>query len=102
MSDQNNAPYTSPRRSRVRIPHLRDMKARGQKWAMLTAYDMYAASVFEAAGIPVLLVGDSAANNVFGHSSLYKDHFTAIYLFCLPCLRWQHALCSLSSLLFPI
>jgi 3-methyl-2-oxobutanoate hydroxymethyltransferase len=45
------------------------MKARGQKWAMLTAYDMYAASVFEAAGIPVLLVGDSAANNVFGHDS---------------------------------
>jgi 3-methyl-2-oxobutanoate hydroxymethyltransferase len=45
------------------------MKARGQKWAMLTAYDMYAASVFEAAGIPVLLVGDSAANNVFGHNS---------------------------------
>lgn len=69
MSDQNNAPYTSPRRSRVRIPHLWDMKARGQKWAMLTAYDMYAASVFEAAGIPVLLVGDSAANNVFGHNS---------------------------------
>ncbi|NMZ37036.1 3-methyl-2-oxobutanoate hydroxymethyltransferase [Pseudomonas proteolytica] len=69
MSDQNNAPYNSPRRGRVRIPHLRDMKARGQKWAMLTAYDMYAASIFEAAGIPVLLVGDSAANNVFGHDS---------------------------------
>ena len=69
MSDQINAPYNSPRRGRVRIPHLRDMKVRGQKWAMLTAYDMYAASVFEAAGIPVLLVGDSAANNVFGHNS---------------------------------
>ena len=69
MSEQINAPYKSPLRGRVRIPHLRDMKARGQKWAMLTAYDMYAASVFEAAGIPVLLVGDSAANNVFGHNS---------------------------------
>lgn len=69
MSDQNIAPYNSPRRGRVRIPHLRDMKVQGQKWAMLTAYDMYAASVFEAAGIPVLLVGDSAANNVFGHNS---------------------------------
>lgn len=69
MSDQNIAPYNSPRRGRVRIPHLRDMKVLGQKWAMLTAYDMYAASVFEAAGIPVLLVGDSAANNVFGHNS---------------------------------
>ncbi|WEX12950.1 3-methyl-2-oxobutanoate hydroxymethyltransferase [Pseudomonas sp. G11] len=69
MSDQITAPYNSPCRGRVRIPHLQDMKARGQKWAMLTAYDMYAASVFEAAGIPVLLVGDSAANNVFGHDS---------------------------------
>lgn len=69
MSDQNIAPYNSPRRGRVRIPHLRDMKVQGQKWAMLTAYDMYAASVFEAAGIPVLLVGDSAANNVLGHNS---------------------------------
>ena len=67
MSDQITAPYNSPRLGRVRIPHLQDMKARGQKWAMLTAYDMYAASVFEAAGIPVLLVGDSAANNVYGH-----------------------------------
>ncbi|NIL16452.1 3-methyl-2-oxobutanoate hydroxymethyltransferase [Pseudomonas sp. AN3A02] len=69
MSDQNIAPYNSPRRGRVRIPHLWDMKVQGQKWAMLTAYEMYAASVFEAAGIPVLLVGDSAANNVFGHNS---------------------------------
>ncbi|AUG07711.1 MULTISPECIES: 3-methyl-2-oxobutanoate hydroxymethyltransferase [Pseudomonas] len=69
MSDQITAPYNSPRLGRVRIPHLQDMKARGQKWAMLTAYDMYAASVFEAAGIPVLLVGDSAANNVYGHDS---------------------------------
>ncbi|MCU1738842.1 MULTISPECIES: 3-methyl-2-oxobutanoate hydroxymethyltransferase [unclassified Pseudomonas] len=69
MSDQINAPYNSRPRGRVRIPHLQNMKVRGQKWAMLTAYDMYAASVFEAAGIPVLLVGDSAANNVFGHNS---------------------------------
>ncbi|MFC7571757.1 3-methyl-2-oxobutanoate hydroxymethyltransferase [Klenkia terrae] len=36
---------------------------------MLTAYDTYAARVFEEAGIPVLLVGDSAGNVVLGHSS---------------------------------
>src|SRR3954468_8924024 len=58
-----------PTRKRVRIPHLRDMKARGEKWAMLTAYDMYAASVFDEAGIPVLLVGDSASNNVYGNET---------------------------------
>lgn len=69
MSEPINAPYTTRSPGRVRIPHLHDMKARGEKWTMLTAYDMYAASVFEAAGIPVLLVGDSAANNVFGYDS---------------------------------
>lgn len=54
---------------RIRIPHLQQMKVQGQKWAMLTAYDMYTAAIFEEAGIPVLLVGDSAANNVYGHET---------------------------------
>ena len=55
--------------SRVRISHLKQMKVEGQRWAMLTAYDMYSATIFEEAGIPVLLVGDSASNNVFGNAS---------------------------------
>lgn len=54
---------------RVRIHHLAQMKERGQKWAMLTAYDMYTAAIFEEAGIPVLLVGDSASNNVLGNET---------------------------------
>jgi 3-methyl-2-oxobutanoate hydroxymethyltransferase len=56
-------------RKRVRIPHLREMKQRGEKWAMLTSYDMYTAATFDEAGIPVLLVGDSASNNVFGNET---------------------------------
>jgi 3-methyl-2-oxobutanoate hydroxymethyltransferase len=36
---------------------------------MLTAYDMYTAEIFDAAGIPVLLIGDSAANNVYGYET---------------------------------
>ncbi|EJN20784.1 MULTISPECIES: 3-methyl-2-oxobutanoate hydroxymethyltransferase [Pseudomonas] len=56
-------------KSRIRIPHLQQMKVQGQTWAMLTAYDMYTATIFEEAGIPVLLVGDSASNNVYGHES---------------------------------
>lgn len=55
--------------ARVRIPHLQELKAQGRKWAMLTAYDMYSAAIFEEVGISVLLVGDSAANNVYGHES---------------------------------
>ncbi|TQM62928.1 3-methyl-2-oxobutanoate hydroxymethyltransferase [Humibacillus xanthopallidus] len=60
---------TAPLPRRVRIPHLQAMKAEGRKWAMLTAYDMYAAQIFDEAGIPVLLVGDSAGNNVYGYET---------------------------------
>ena len=61
--------YGGSSAARVRIHHLQQAKARGEKWAMLTAYDTYSASIFEEAGIPVLLVGDSAGNVVLGHSS---------------------------------
>ena len=61
--------YGGTSTARVRIHHLQAAKAAGEKWAMLTAYDTYAARVFEEAGIPVLLVGDSAGNVVLGHSS---------------------------------
>jgi 3-methyl-2-oxobutanoate hydroxymethyltransferase len=54
---------------RIRIHHLREMKERGERWAMLTAYEQYAARTFDEAGIPVLLVGDSASNNVFGNET---------------------------------
>jgi 3-methyl-2-oxobutanoate hydroxymethyltransferase len=36
---------------------------------MLTSYDQYTAGIFDATGIPVLLVGDSAANNVYGYET---------------------------------
>lgn len=54
---------------KVRTHHLREMKERGERFTMLTAYDMYAAAVFDEAGIDTLLVGDSAANNVLGYES---------------------------------
>jgi 3-methyl-2-oxobutanoate hydroxymethyltransferase len=64
------APYAgSPAAKRVRTHHLREKKERGERWAMLTAYDMYTAQVFDEAGIPVLLVGDSASNNVLGNET---------------------------------
>ena len=55
---------------RVRTHHLREMKERGEKITMLTAYDMYTAATFDEAGIDLLLVGDSASNNVFGNGTL--------------------------------
>jgi 3-methyl-2-oxobutanoate hydroxymethyltransferase len=61
--------YGGQSSTRVRVHHLQQAKTRGEKWAMLTAYDTYAAAVFEEAGIPVLLIGDSAGNVVLGHTS---------------------------------
>jgi 3-methyl-2-oxobutanoate hydroxymethyltransferase len=54
---------------RVRTQHLREMKERGERFAMLTAYDMYTAATFDEAGVEVLLVGDSASNNVLGNET---------------------------------
>lgn len=50
-----------------RITTLDIAKSKGQgKWAMLTSYEQLTAEIFEQAGIPVLLVGDSAGNNFLG------------------------------------
>ena len=54
---------------RVRTHHLREMKERGERFSMLTAYEQYAAATFDEAGIEVLLVGDSASNNVYGNET---------------------------------
>jgi 3-methyl-2-oxobutanoate hydroxymethyltransferase len=59
---------TAPRK-RVRVHHLQGMKDRGERFAMLTSYDQLTAEIFDEAGIPVLLVGDSAANNVLGYET---------------------------------
>jgi 3-methyl-2-oxobutanoate hydroxymethyltransferase len=58
---------SSPKR--IRVHHLLAAKERGERWPMLTSYDQYTASIFDEAGIPVLLVGDSASNNVYGNET---------------------------------
>ncbi|MEV4434518.1 3-methyl-2-oxobutanoate hydroxymethyltransferase [Streptomyces sp. NPDC049585] len=58
---------TSTRRITVR--DIAAAKDRGEKWPMLTAYDAMTASVFDEAGIPVLLVGDSMGNCHLGYDS---------------------------------
>jgi 3-methyl-2-oxobutanoate hydroxymethyltransferase len=61
--------YGGPAHRRVRTRDLAAAKERGERWPMLTSYDQYTATIFDQAGIPVLLVGDSAANNVFGYET---------------------------------
>ena len=65
---RTEAELSAPR-TKVRTLHLQKWKAEGHKWAMLTAYDYSTARIFDEAGIPVLLVGDSAANVVYGYDT---------------------------------
>jgi 3-methyl-2-oxobutanoate hydroxymethyltransferase len=62
------APQTKPS-GRTRIHHLQQAKDEGRRFAMLTAYEQYAAEIFDEAGIEVLLIGDSASNNVYGNET---------------------------------
>ncbi|MGI8694319.1 MAG: 3-methyl-2-oxobutanoate hydroxymethyltransferase [Geodermatophilaceae bacterium] len=54
---------------RVTVRDLAAAKERREIWPMLTAYDYPTARIFDEAGIPVLLVGDSAANVVYGYDT---------------------------------
>ena len=60
--------YLAPTK-KVRVSDLKQKKATGDKWAMLTAYDYSTARVLADAGIECMLVGDSAANVVFGYEN---------------------------------
>ncbi|MFJ8015162.1 3-methyl-2-oxobutanoate hydroxymethyltransferase [Streptomyces sp. NPDC096339] len=54
---------------RITVRDLTLAKERGEKWPMLTAYDAMTASVFDEAGIPVILVGDSMGNCHLGYDT---------------------------------
>jgi 3-methyl-2-oxobutanoate hydroxymethyltransferase len=66
-----DAPAAEEKRTikRIRTHHLREMKQRGERFSMLTSYDQLTAQIFDEAGVEVLLVGDSASNNVLGNST---------------------------------
>src|SRR5919204_4115596 len=53
----------------VTVQDLRTWKSEGRRFAMLTAYDYPTAQILDEAGIPVLLVGDSLAQNVLGYET---------------------------------
>lgn len=54
---------------RITVKTLVDLKEQGEKIAMLTAYDFTMAKIVDAAGIDVILVGDSASNVMAGHET---------------------------------
>lgn len=67
--DSSKALYGGTSSRRITVRDIAAAKQRGEKWPMLTAYDATTASVFDEAGIPVMLVGDSAANCHLGYDT---------------------------------
>ncbi|MCX3059619.1 3-methyl-2-oxobutanoate hydroxymethyltransferase [Streptomyces beihaiensis] len=68
-SSNPKALYGGKTSRRLTVRDIGLAKERGEKWPMLTAYDAMTASVFDEAGIPVLLVGDSAGNCHLGYET---------------------------------
>jgi 3-methyl-2-oxobutanoate hydroxymethyltransferase len=61
--------YASWTHGKLPLPELAELKRRGQKIAMVTAYDFPSGRIADAAGVELVLVGDSAAMTVLGHDS---------------------------------
>src|SRR5438094_8375814 len=70
MSTRPRSPAPStPAPGKLPLPELVEMKRRGDKIAMVTAYDAPAGSLADAAGLELILVGDTAAMVMLGHES---------------------------------
>ena len=80
-ADNPKALYGGSGSRRVTVRDIGLAKERGEKWPMLTAYDAMTASVFDEAGIPVLLVGDSMGNCHLGYDTtvpVTMDHMAML------------------------
>lgn len=75
---------------RIRTHHLQQAKEQGEKFAMLTAYEQYSAEIFDEAGIEVLLIGDSAANNVYGYETTIPITLDEMLPLCRAVSRAAH------------
>jgi 3-methyl-2-oxobutanoate hydroxymethyltransferase len=69
MSVQRQVPFNRIIGRRITIRDLQQAKIDAEKWVMLTSYEEMTASIFDEAGVPVLLVGDSAGNNFLGQEN---------------------------------
>ena len=69
MTDKKPPSYASWTHGKLPLTELADMKRRGQKIVMVTAYDAPGGRLADAAGVDMILVGDSAAMVVLGHDS---------------------------------
>lgn len=80
-----SAESRTPRR--IRIHHLQRHKDQGTKFSMLTAYDAMIAEVLDAAGVEVLLIGDSAANVMQGSDSTLSITVDELLIYAASVVR---------------
>ena len=83
---------------RITIRNLQEMKERGEKIAMLTAYDHPTARMVDEGGVPIILVGDSVGNNVLGYRNtvpVTMDHMVHHLRAVLRGARKAHIVCDM-------
>ena len=74
---------------KVTTHRLKEMKAEGKKIAMLTSYDYTTAKIVDAAGVDMILIGDSASNVMAGHMTTLPLNVLSLCAICLSVLiRW--------------
>ncbi|MDN3225729.1 3-methyl-2-oxobutanoate hydroxymethyltransferase [Kocuria rhizophila] len=92
MTDSQPAPGTPATPAladvkRVRTVHLQRAKEAGEKFSMLTSYDVLTAGIFDRSGVDVLLVGDSLGNTVLGHESTLPVTLEDMVVFAAAVVR---------------
>jgi 3-methyl-2-oxobutanoate hydroxymethyltransferase len=83
------APNT-PAPGKLPLPELAELKRRGEKIAMVTAYDAPSGRLADAAGVDIILVGDSAAMVVLGHDSTVPASMEEMLMLTRAVTRGAH------------
>ncbi|MCC7009876.1 MAG: 3-methyl-2-oxobutanoate hydroxymethyltransferase [Acidobacteria bacterium] len=76
--------------AKLTLPAIADMRARGDRLVMVTAYDMPSAKLADAAGIDLVLVGDSAGDTVLGYPSTVPVTMDEMLIFTRAVARGVH------------
>lgn len=83
----------TPAKKKITVQTLIDMKQRGEKISMLTAYDFTTARILDEAGIDAILVGDSAANVMAGYDTTVPMTVDEMIVYAASVVRGtEHAL----------
>ena len=83
---------------RVTVDDIQQAKQQGERFVMLTAYDTLVAGVFDRVGVPLLLVGDTSGQVMFGYRNTVPSPWTTWCRWCrrscaAPVMPWSSVIC---------